>query len=266
MEIKKSVLKKIAVYIHENFEGEEVELAEYIFQISSDISYIEDEEKVQVYLNDIGSKEYQSLVEIIKELIDKNGNYSRIEIKYSPPVYYIKQTLFSKQAGKQIVEEYIRKLDYILKCDSNAGEIYEEFCCECLREIGISCRRTPYVGDDGIDIIGEIQYLWENTYISKIVGEQMYILGQAKFYNNKVDVSVVRHLVGDGLYYKFSNSNIRKRNVKLLVIAHNGFTQSALELAEMEGVSTITSRNIIELLLNKKSVEDSKALRYIRSI
>lgn len=261
--MKQQWIKKFAEHIYFSFNCEKKQIDEYIVDNLERLSQVYNVDKIEKYLSDVGTRQYSSLIHHLQMIIQEEGHSSRIKIQYSPPVHYIYQTNFGKYANSDVVNKYLEKLDYILDTRENASHIYEEFCVKGLNSLGIVCEKTPYKGDEGIDLIGEVKSKFENQLISNIIDETIILLGQVKFYKDKVDAPIIRHFIGDTLYYKTYNKSIKKATVKHLVIGHRGFSKLAIDMAKGHGINIIDSVKLIQLLLNTDDSIASEALRYI---
>ncbi|AYF55180.1 hypothetical protein DFH04_10765 [Clostridium novyi] len=224
-------LKAICKYISENYKYEEMEfdnyLKDYAFKIKNDVTINISEETIIDTLSDIQSNYYKRLVELICKTIEKNGPISKINLKYSPPIHLISNTKFGENVVNGDVDRYKLQLNYILNNDNYSGVFYEKFCYLFLEDIGILGVETKHSGDAGIDIIATTDIYSNKQLANHLFVNKMLMLVQVKFYKNKADSSIIRHIIGDGMLYRFENEKILFNPMQLIVVNHSGFNPSA---------------------------------------
>jgi HJR/Mrr/RecB family endonuclease len=259
--------KKLCSYISDHYFAEKHILEDYFSIFSEEIISnsgvsVTLDEFIEI-LCDGSSKEFIKLVENLKIHIEEQGESSKIGIDYSPPYHYIYNTEFGKNAHNGKYREILTKLDTIFNLDVNNGKFYQTFCTLFLKDLGIHAYETSHSGDDGLDIIAEINIKLENDVLRHLIQKTMILLVQVKFHKTEIDTSVIRHIIGDSLLFKFNKSDIMSKPIQLAVISHKGFTIKAQQFASKHGVIIIDSKKMIDLLLNHNNPRQLSSLNYL---
>lgn len=265
--ISRTNIKKLCNYIAEYYSDKNQILEDYFSDFSGEIICksgvsITSDEFIET-LCDSTSKEFLKLVEQLNNLIEEQGESSKVALEYSPPYYYIQNTEFGKNAHNGKYGELLKKLDFIFNQITDNGMFYQKFCCMFLNDLGIKSFETPQSGDNGIDIISEVTINFENEILNHFIQKTMLLLVQVKFHQAEIDSSIIRHIIGDSLFYKFSKSNIMSKPIQLAVISHKGFTLKARQLAGNHGIILIDSKKMIDLLLNNESPQQLSSINYL---
>ncbi|WP_019229021.1 restriction endonuclease [Sedimentibacter sp. B4] len=261
-------LMKIADYVINNYEGVRQQVDNYLFDSAAKIilntniniseDYFIDE------LCDISSSNFSNFIKTLQNLIVQYGANAKINLLYSPPAYMIYNTTFGINVIKGNAPKFIQMINYILDNDLKDGVFYEKFCCLFFKDIGINSFETKHSRDDGIDIIAEANVTFNGRLIKHIFYSNLMILAQVKFHKCKMDVSIIRHIIGDSLFYRFNNENIRFRPLQLIVINHNGFTSSAETFAAKYGVILLSSSSLINIIMNTEDINCLKSIDFLK--
>ncbi|PRT08273.1 hypothetical protein C6356_07930 [Bacillus wiedmannii] len=265
--INSTNIKKLCNYITEYYSDKNQILEDYFSDFSEEIICksgvsITSDEFIET-LCDSTSKEFLKLVEQLNILLEEQGESSKVALEYSPPYYYIRNTEFGKNSHNGKYGELLTKLDFVFNQITDNGMFYQKFCCMFLNDLGIKSFETPQSGDNGIDIISEVNINFENEILNHFIQKTMLLLVQVKFHQAEIDSSVIRHIIGDSLFYKFSKSNIMSKPIQLAVISHRGFTLKARQLAGNHGIILIDSKKMIDLLLNNESPQQLSSINYL---
>ena len=130
-----------------------------------------------------------------------------------------KNSFKSKLKGNVEIKESHYSIDDI---DMMNGSEFERFIGEMFSKMGYSAEVTKHSGDQGIDVVAE--------------KNDIRIGVQVKCYTNSVGNSAIQEAVAGKKYY---NCN------KVIVITNNTFTNSAIELAQVNDV-ILWDRNILK--------------------
>jgi|GEM_PF-5404884 len=90
---------------------------------------------------------------------------------------------------------------------------FESYCCQVMQDAGWQAQLTASGGDQGVDVVCEY-----GSYVVAI---------QCKFYMKAVGNSAVQEVAAGRIHYSANEA---------VVVAKNGFTKSARQLAESTGV------------------------------
>jgi len=260
-------LKKLVQYVMNNFNGDKQQIDHYLLinaeeiEVKSDAGLNEDD---LIDICDTRSHQFTKFVEMLNKSINKLGSITKIKIDYSPPIYFISQSEFGKNIIQNDADQYLQKLNYI--CYNNYdlnGKFYQKFCTLFFKDLGISSIETRHSGDEGIDIESEIDLNCLDQITKYIIEPKIKMLTQVKFHKVKIDISVIRHLIGDSLFYKFERKDIASRAVQLTAISHLGFTVKAEKFAAKNGVKLFSSDDIINLLMNVENVNNLDCVKYL---
>ena len=138
-----------------------------------------------------------------------------------------------------------------------------------LIDMGLNAKPTKYSNDKGIDIKASYKINLPEKLNEYFINDEIYVLAQAKFYNKPIDTPVIRKLVGDSLFIRFSDLEyieIAHNAVHLIVFSHKGFTAPALAFAKKNKVIVMTSQKIIRLLSNKIEPYKTETWKYIEYV
>lgn len=273
---KLSVRIKNAIfnYINNNFYQERVQLDKYLLDISENIIK---ENVLNLSLDefidnicDNTSEFYEDLAKALINLSEKTQTTSNINIEYYLPYYYIQNTQFGINSFKGCRNKYITILNYICSLEQTSkGKFYEQFCTLFLKDIGIDVETTSYSRDGGIDIIGTINMKSTNLMSDAILKNPIFLIAQVKFRKYKLDISFIRKIIGDSLFYRFNNVDdkilIGSNPLYLMVISHKGFYSKTEEFALKNGVVLIDSIKMIDILCNINNTSNLKSIKYLLS-
>jgi restriction system protein len=100
---------------------------------------------------------------------------------------------------------------------------FESYCCQVMQDAGWRAHLTASGGDQGVDVLCE--------YGSYVVAMQ------CKFYRRAVGNSAVQEVVAGCMYYSANEA---------VVVASNGFTKAARQLAESTGVVLLGTDDLLD--------------------
>lgn len=269
MKIKE--LKIIINYIINNFDSTKIRVDKYIFnnaeKLIEELNLNYSTSKLLDELGDISNKEYNKFIERFDLILKKKGAKARVNISKDGIFPEIELSEFGKKINtgeRKSIIKLLNKLDDL--DDYKKGIKYEEFCSLFLRDIGFETKLTPQSNDEGIDILGKFNVFNDNNLFQNYFYTQGYLLVQAKYYSKKVDIPIIRNLIGNSLLIKFENNevNISHSPTILLCISHSGFTKRAYKFSKANNISLITSNDIADLICTIENSKRLKCLNYIK--
>lgn len=267
-------IQKVAYYIYSNFNEEIViSVSDFILKKIDDFSIFIKKDKDWISDNLIESS-HRNHAEIIKELnniINSSQPRSKIILEQKISDTYIRFSNFGKSINYDIQKEYSKILDKLLLVSNNSlkGKIFENFCILLLRDLNIKTYATKSSNDKGIDIVGELLNDNDELKFKYLFHENVLLLCQCKFYNNTIDTPVIRKLVGDSLFIRFSELDylkVRHNALHLLVISYNGFSQPAKEFSNRNKVKILEGKDIISIAASIPNLKKSRSYRYLNYI
>lgn len=258
--------KKILSFIQENFHADdERELADFINENVEDIlEYCSvKEDNKDSFIDDYCYNSSPKLEELAKELSENNiEEFSRINILLRNGFYYITLSDYARNRDCKLVDNYVAILDELCVSErQDKGLIYEQFCQKWLQEYCDEVKLTPKSNDKGIDIIGKMVAV---TSFNELKNIQVQLLVQVKFYKNRVDVPVMRHLIGDSIFLSFAKEECSIFKPTLLcVISHCGFSKMAINFANDNHIFLLESKKMISLLEKKGHLNEFECIKYL---
>lgn len=246
MNINIYLINKIIEYIYMNFSEDRIELYQYLYNNSENISsHINlDCDLFEEKFVDRNSKYYKRIIQEIQK--NNRGNIKIIEIK---PYFYL-ENIIRIDAIEKI--NYFNKIENILNTykDSSKGFIYQDFVLSFLKEHGMNIIQQSKTCDGGLDIIGtkEISII-DDLY------EILNIYGQIKFYNGVVTLNEIKQLIKDKIYrVLYENNNIMECS-KGMFISHKGFSNNAREFAKKNNIILLDTEEILtRIFVSKKKL------------
>lgn len=132
---------------------------------------------------------------------------------------------------KKLRKNRSRDINVILaSIDGMEGYEFEGFLKSVFERLGYSVIHTPLSGDQGADLI--------------LSGNKGRIAVQAKRYSSKVSNKAVQEVVASKALYKCTEG---------LVVTNNYFTNSAIELAEANGIGLIDREKLKKMIIKSYS-------------
>ena len=194
---------------------------------------------IKSYVDDYGvwhterwEKEFNGFYQnIIRTDLEIDRNIARINTLWEADKKFIDEDILRDLIYKE-VNEYLYKLPPPLPIKAEEithGSDYEKYCENIIAGCGWLVKTTPSTGDQGVDIIAE-----KNGIIAVL---------QCKYYSMPVGNAAVQEVVAGKAFY---NGNIA------FVVAKNGFTTSARELAAANGVHLLHHSELQEVFENIK--------------
>lgn len=261
--------KKVLAFIQENFRfDEEIELAEFINDNIESILESCDirEEKRENFIDDFCYNSSSKFEVLAEELYNNNTDeFSRINIQLRDGFYYISLSDYARNSNCKLVDDCVAKLDALCISErQDKGIKYEKFCQKWLQEYCDEVNLTPKSNDKGIDIIGKI---CSKTTFDDLMNIQIQLLVQVKLYKNKVDIPVMRHLIGDGIFLSFERNECSIfRPTVLSVISHSGFSKKAMSFAKEYHILLLDSRKMISILEKKGHLREFECINYLENL
>lgn len=216
---------------------------------NSDTMTPNDKEYYFESLADIHSKEFIRIVSELNQIINENIDCPIIALNEEVDGYYIKRII---NDNLKLYDKVIKKIESFDKL-KNKGPRFEKFCIDFLNDIGIESNSTKVSNDKGIDIQGKYKTKLEGVLGNFIKYDFVYILAQAKYFNNKIDTPVIRKLVGDSIFIRFDDLEyieIKHNALHLIVFSRRGFTNPAIEFATKNKIELFDSQRIAHLISN----------------
>lgn len=261
--------KKVLAFIQEKFQvDEERDLADFINENVEDIlEYCGvKEDNRDDFIDDFCYNSSSKFEEIAKELSENNTEeFSRVNIKFRNGFYYISLSDYAKNSDCKLVDKYVSKLDALCISDrQDKGLKYEQFCQKWLQEYCAEVKLTPKSNDKGIDIIGKIA---AETSFDELKNIQIQLLVQVKLYKNRVDVPVIRHLIGDSMFLSFAKEECSIFKPTLLcVVSHCGFSKMAIDFARDNHIFLLDSKKMIKLLEKRGPLKKFECIKYLDNL
>jgi HJR/Mrr/RecB family endonuclease len=211
-------------------------------------------------LTDANSREFNKLIIEIGRLNLDNHDCQIINLIDDIDGYYLER---AQDDDLDLYEQAIEKIDSFELFKNKKGTWFENFCISFLKDFGIDCKPTATSNDKGIDIYGSYKSN-VNPVIGKLIrNEEIYILGQAKYFKEKVDTPVIRKLVGDSIFIRFDDLDyveIKHNAVHLIVFSRNGFTEPAIKFAKKNKIELFDKIRIAHII-SSNSDKDWKCLK-----
>lgn len=264
MKIKAKDLKIIINFIKDNFNQGKSELENYLFNSLDEFVTLFDykyhkDELLEILCDKDG---YRKIVTALKKSINDDITHSytsKIKITKVGCYDYIESTAFASSVNLGYRTWLINKLNALAELeDKQKGDKYEEFCTCFLKDIGFQAITTRSSNDDGIDIIGKIEIPFSEEVLTHFIGRiGLNIIAQVKYRVSQVDTPVIKHLIGDSMFYRFKSTTFSMENSEIIlnnlptclcVFSHNGFTNEAKKFAQFHGVILIDSNKMADIL------------------
>ncbi len=219
-----------------------------------DFSESKKEEYVESFA-DKRSKNFERLVKEIQNVITSNNDCKIVSLISDADGYYLEKILDDSTG---LYAKVVNKIESFESHKKLKGRWFEKFCIAFLEDFGITCRSTSISNDKGIDIYGSYKSN-VNPLIGKLIkNEDIYVLGQVKYFKEKVDVPVIRKLVGDTLFIRFDELDyieIKHNAIHLIVFSRNGFTEPAIKFAMKNKIELYDKFRIAHLISNNPDKE-----------
>ena len=227
-----------------------MEMIESISQLSPSLK----EEYIDA-LADPNTKYHERFLREIENKIKQNADCPILSVSEGVDGNYI-----IRQVGPRgdLYSAAIEKINSFEKNGRNKGVWFEKFCIAFLADFGITCALTKNSNDKGIDIFGSYKSNVNGGIGKLIVNEDIYILGQAKYFSEKVDTPVIRKLVGDTIFIRFNELEyieVKHNAVHLMVFSRTGFTEPAIEFARKNKIELFDQSRIAHLIANNPDVK-----------
>lgn len=214
-----------------------------------------DKERYIDSLVDLNSRGFDVLIREIRKKIEQNVDCPVISLTEEADGYFVEKTLGDHNG---LYQDVIRRIESYESFGKKKGEWFERFCIAFLIDFGISCKSTQSSNDKGIDIFGSYKTSLNCNVGKLIINEEIYVLGQAKYFSEKVDTPVIRKLVGDTIFIRFDELEyveIKHNAVHLMVFSRNGFTDPASEFAKKNKIELFDKSRIAHLIANNPSIK-----------
>lgn len=271
--MNKKLLQLAANFVYDEYDGNGILLNDFIAEKVEKITLLlqKTDEWVFESLVEPSSKYFESLTEMLEKIISDKNHMTHLICNHNFDGFYIELTELGKSFRSPLKHDLINTFEQVLKRENKKekGVIFENFCIAFFKDLGMEPEKTASSNDKGIDIVASYKTNINNVFSKYIFRENIYLLGQCKMYKEKIDTPVIRKLVGDSLFIRFSDLEyykIKHNAVHLLVISYSGFTEPALRFAEKNMVQTLDFGQLCTLVLNHSSGDDLICLRYAKMI
>lgn len=214
------------------------------------------------------SRDFETLIDLIKKEIESHRPSNRIEIRQEIDGIYISLSILGKEVNIDCEVEYyqlFKEMECLEKMKK--GLLYEDFCTFFLEDIGLEAEKTKASNDKGIDIIAKYKTNLTEEKSALVFNDYVYLIGQAKFLSGKVDTPIIRRLVGDSLFIRFNQLEyieLAHNAIHLIVFSHNGFTDEATAFCTSNKIMRIETSQMITILASKKEPLSNKTLSLLR--
>lgn len=225
-----------------------------IIESSADYSH-SDKEKYIESLGDPATRYYESMIREIRKKIEQNVDCPVVSLTEEADGYFVEKLLGDHDG---LYQEVISRIESYECFGKKKGEWFEKFCIAFLMDFGVDCKSTENSNDKGIDIFGSYRTSLSCNVGKLILNEDIYVLGQAKYFSEKVDTPVIRKLVGDTIFVRFDELEyveVRHNAVHLMVFSRNGFTEPALDFAKKNKIELFDKSRMAHLIANNPSVK-----------
>lgn len=215
------------------------------------------ESQKEEYIESIGdpkSRHFDYLICEIKNKIEQNVDCPVVSLVIEADGYFIEKIVSDRD---RLYENVIERIESYEKFGRSKGLWFEKFCIAFLKDFGVTCRSTKSSNDKGIDILGSYKTSLNNNAGKLISNEDVYILGQAKYFSEKVDTPVIRKLVGDTIFLRFDELEyieIKHNAVHLMVFSRNGFTAPAVNFAKKNKIELFDKSRIAHLIAHNPNL------------
>jgi len=269
----KSKAAHIANLIHTTFIGEEIRLDDYLSQLestlrnSSSFSFSTDELYDTL---DSDSSAYKLVKFELRQLIEEERKRNTDRVYLKQDIFdYVGNTAFGQKINYNIHGQLNKAIKGSSTCNPHLkGQKYENLCKLFLQDVGVDTIKTAKSGDGGVDLLGEFMFKCDNPLFKHAFPVKAYVLAQVKFYEAAVDIPIIRHLVGDSLFYQFNSIesfNLMSAPIVLSCFSHNGFTKTALAFAEKNKVILFDTDRMLNIMCNSTDIESLSSVQYIRT-
>lgn len=264
-------IRRISEFISLFCEEDDIELTDWLTDnLDSAYSFLNETVAIDILFDelcDFKTKDFSKLVSELENEIEKSSPINRIVIEKQSFGVIVKQNEFGKDVKRELLQSIYNKFETIENLDKmQKGLFYEQFCSYFLEDIGLESEVTRASNDKGIDIFAKYKTKLNAGWGHLVFNDYVYLLGQAKFYNNVIDTPVIRKLVGDALLLRFDQLeyiDVAHNAIHLIVFSHKGFNSSAMSFAERNKVMLMDTKQMISILATHEEPESSSALSYL---
>jgi hypothetical protein len=263
---------KLADMIYASYQGCERNLTDVLSERSEEFRTILNKNEEWYFDNVVSSegKPHKEIVRLLFEKIDAESPRHLIVLSNKTSGYWINSSALGSGIDLN-AEKYIRKVFHHVATLENQqkGLIFENYCLAMFKDIGVKAEKTRKSNDKGIDIIGRIKPENEDTKYRLIFHEDVLLLAQCKLFGQPVDTPIIRRLVGDSLFIRFSELDyvdVKHNALHLMVISYNGFTAPAEDFAKKNKVITLKFSDTTRIVSQIHNLKKSKAYRYVRLV
>lgn len=228
-----------------------------IINIIENSSIYSDSQK-EKYIDSLGdplARSFHTLIREVERKIEQNIDCPVVSLTDESDGYFVEKILGDHDG---LYLDAIERIESYEKFGKNKGLWFERFCIAFLKDFGVSCKSTNGSNDKGIDIFGSYRTSLNCNIGKLILNEDIYILGQAKYFSEKVDTPVIRKLVGDTIFVRFDELEyveIKHNAVHLMVFSRNGFTGPALDFAKKNKIELFDKSRIAHLIANNPNLK-----------
>jgi HJR/Mrr/RecB family endonuclease len=272
--MKSKCVRNIAGFIYSKFYSEELLIVNWILKnkqlLIENIDDKVNEEELYETICDTRTQYYETLVNCLKKAIDHHAPSNRVCIREDIDGIFISLSELGSRIDPSCEKDMYKKFKQIeIKEKMEKGLIYETFCTKFLGDLGLEAEKTKASNDKGIDIIAKYKSQLPNPNSSLVFDDYIYLIGQAKFYNSKVDTPIIRKLVGDSLFIRFDQLEylqLSHNAIHLFVFSHKGFTDNAIDFCTRNKVMRIDTTQMISIITSLPNPEETTSFKYLKGI
>lgn len=269
--MKMAIMRKISKHIIRHLEADDILLTDWITQNLNTLSEITDnvvsEDEIFDELCDFNHTSYSKLIKELEKQISENQPMDRISLNQDADGIRVTISDFGKSIDCKLsktIFEMFKKIENIKEMDK--GIFYENFCSNFLEDIGMESSVTKASNDKGIDILAKYKTYLNKDWSHLVFDDYVYLLGQAKFYNTKIDTPILRRLVGDSIFLRFDQIDyieVAHNAIHLVVFSHNGFYDAAIEFARKNKIMRMSTEQMVSVLCAQKKPLETKSVMYL---
>lgn len=228
-------------------------LAVDIIENSLIYSHSEKEKYIEA-LGDPISRYFDNLIREVRKKIEQNSDCPVVSLADEADGYFVERLLGDHEG---LYQEVIDRIESYESFGKSKGIWFERFCIAFLEDFGVLCKATQSSNDKGIDIFGSYKTDLNRNVGKLILNEEIYVLGQVKYFSEKVDTPVIRKLVGDTIFIRFDELEyveIKHNAVHLMVFSRNGFTDPASDFAKKNKIELFDQSRVAHLIANNSNM------------
>lgn len=263
-------VRSIVEFLYANFPSEKTlvhDLIQEHITVIKDLSS-KDEEWIYDHYIQPFTDSYNQLVDELHLLIEQKQPICNIQIINGAAGYYIAPSQIGNSTCSTFRDNADIAFKKILLLNNNTkkGLIFERFCIALLRDLGVDTKPTKVSNDKGADIFGFIKNDKSDLKYKYIFDTDVLLLCQCKLFSKPIDTPVIRKLVGDSLFIRFSEIDyieLRHNALHLMVFSYSGFTQPAKEFSKQNKIKLLDFEDIVAVAGALPNLNKTRIKRYL---